>query len=348
MAKPRKNLNNANSLDLYFGSIPNPEEALPEGVEGKLSIDTGEGKKLLQDVFLIPCDRLSAFSLKEEEDFSPWPEEKFEELVVSVKELGVLHPIVVRPILGTGGRYEILAGEHRWKASKQLGTKTIPARILSDCSDEKARSVFTLTNILSRELTLMDKIQGWSKYYEVTKGKTFEEIQELRKQGVLEETEKQDISKRQIYRYHRINSLCLPLKEMIAEGKISQKDGEGLTLLSQEEQTLLANYKDKITSSKAIKEVLALKNLEIEGYDFDKEGLEFVLSTKKNPPKEGSFSNAMAQARLVLKKRLAEEDYPRSGQVLEKALQMYHAFGGELELAQKALEEYHKNHPEGQ
>lgn len=346
MAKPRKNLNKNLGLDLYSGSVPDPEAALPEGVEGKLPIDTGEGKKLVQDVFFIPCDKLHPFSLKEEEDFSPWPEEKFEELVVSIQELGVLHPIVVRPLQGEAGRFEILAGEHRWKASTQLGKKNIPARIMSSCSDEQARSVFTLTNILSRELTLLDKIQGWSRYYEATKGKTFAEIQELQNQGILHKTENQEISKRQIYRYHQMNTLCQPLKTLIAEGIISMRDGEKLVVLTPEEQNLLATYADKITSSKVIRQVLALKNLEIQDYEFDAEGLEFVLSTQKKPVSEASFRNAMAQARRVLKKQLPKEDYARSGEVLEDALQIYHVFSGELSIAQKAMEEYRKNHPE--
>lgn len=344
MAKPTKNLNQVGGFSLYENMVPNPDAQLPEGVEGKLAIDTGEGKKLLQDVFLIPCEKLSEFSLKEEEDFSPWPEEKFEELVVSIKELGVLHPIVVRP--QQAGRYEILAGEHRWKASKKLGNPNIPARIMATCSDEQARSVFTLTNILSRDLTLQDKIQGWSRYYEATKGKTFEEIQQLRHQGILEQTEKQDISKRQIYRYHRINSLHPILKELIINGTISQTDGEGLSILSKEEQGLLAKFSPQITSSKLVRDVLSLKQLEIDGYDFDQEGLEIVLAPEKKKPEKNSFSYAMTQAKAVLKKELSKEDYSRSAEVLEEAMELYVAFHGQKERIQKALAEYNKNHPE--
>lgn len=353
MAKPRKNLNTSSGIELYQGSVLNPEDALPEGIEGKLSIDTGEGKKLLQDVFSIPCEKLHEFTLKEEADFSPWSSEKFEELVVSIQELGVLHPIVVRPLQGQLGQYEILAGEHRWKASKQLGKTHIPARILSHCSDEQARSVFTLTNILSRELTLLDKIQGWSRYYEATKGKTFQEIQALRSQGILEDGGQQDISKRQIYRYHRINSLCLPLKMLIAQGFLSQKEGETLAVLSPEEQALLSEYVDKLCSPKAVQKVLALKNLQLEDYDFDREGLDFVFSDKHtaentsiNTSKNTSFSEVMEQARTVLKKQLPKESYGQSGKVLEDSLELYRMFSGNTKMANLALREYQKNHPE--
>src|SRR5579864_2524600 len=63
-----------------------------------------------------------------------FPEEEIAELEASIRDKGVLQPILVRPSPKTGGEYEIVAGERRWRAAQQAGLRAIPAlvRVLDD------------------------------------------------------------------------------------------------------------------------------------------------------------------------------------------------------------------------
>jgi ParB family chromosome partitioning protein len=78
---------------------------------------------------------------------------EFDELVESVKALGVLQPILVRP---KGGLFEIVYGERRTAAAKQAGLHEIPARI-KDLSDQEAYEIQLIENIQRKDLSDMEK-----------------------------------------------------------------------------------------------------------------------------------------------------------------------------------------------
>lgn len=90
-------------------------------------------------------------------------QETLEELASSIKERGVLQPIVVRPLLGNEeGLYEIVMGERRYRACKMLGLKSIPA-IIRDLSDEDAATDALLENYQREDMNVIEKaraIQG--------------------------------------------------------------------------------------------------------------------------------------------------------------------------------------------
>ncbi|MFN3651561.1 MAG: ParB/RepB/Spo0J family partition protein [Armatimonadota bacterium] len=76
-----------------------------------------------------------------------------EELAASIRERGVMEPIIVRP---KDGRYEIVAGERRYRASKLAGMETIPA-IVRELTDEEAMADSLLENFQREDLTVMEK-----------------------------------------------------------------------------------------------------------------------------------------------------------------------------------------------
>jgi ParB family chromosome partitioning protein len=78
--------------------------------------------------------------------------EPLEELAASIKANGVIQPIVVRAIGGTGNRYEIVAGERRWQAAKLAGLTEIPA-VVRELSDQDAVAVALIENIQREDLT---------------------------------------------------------------------------------------------------------------------------------------------------------------------------------------------------
>lgn len=79
-----------------------------------------------------------------------------EELATSIRERGVLEPIVVRP---KDGRYEIVAGERRYRASRLAGLDEIPA-VVRELSDEEAMTDALLENFQREDLTLIEKARA--------------------------------------------------------------------------------------------------------------------------------------------------------------------------------------------
>lgn len=84
-------------------------------------------------------------------------EDKLEELAASIKENGVIQPVVVRR---SGGGYEIVAGERRWRAAKKAGLEKIPAIILN-VSDEKMLEMALVENIQRAELSPIEEAHAY-------------------------------------------------------------------------------------------------------------------------------------------------------------------------------------------
>ena len=81
-------------------------------------------------------------------------QEALDELAASIREHGVLQPILVRP-LGPN-TYQIVAGERRWRASRQAGLATIPA-LIEDIDDDTALEIAIIENLQREDLTPLDE-----------------------------------------------------------------------------------------------------------------------------------------------------------------------------------------------
>ena len=81
-------------------------------------------------------------------------QEALQELANSIKAQGIVQPIVIRPI--ANDRYEIIAGERRWRATQLAGLDTIPA-IIRDVADENAIAMSLIENIQREELNPMEE-----------------------------------------------------------------------------------------------------------------------------------------------------------------------------------------------
>ena len=86
-------------------------------------------------------------------------EESINELAMSIKKYGVIQPIVVRQI---GDKYEIIAGERRYKASVIAGKETIPA-IIYELSDKDSVEIALLENVQREDLTPIEKAISYKK-----------------------------------------------------------------------------------------------------------------------------------------------------------------------------------------
>jgi len=102
----------------------------------------------------LPVDILQRGVYQPRIDMNP---EALEELANSIRAQGVVQPIVVRPI--GGGRYEIIAGERRWRATQLAGLHDIPA-VIRDVPDQAAMAMALIENIQREELNPMEEAQA--------------------------------------------------------------------------------------------------------------------------------------------------------------------------------------------
>jgi ParB family chromosome partitioning protein len=84
-------------------------------------------------------------------------EEKLEELAASIREHGIVEPILVRK---QGGKYRILAGERRWRAAQRAGLKEVPA-ILREASEREAFEIALIENLQREDLNAIEEAEAY-------------------------------------------------------------------------------------------------------------------------------------------------------------------------------------------
>src|SRR5438105_11080062 len=82
------------------------------------------------------------------------------ELADSIRQRGVIQPILVRPVKGAHDRYEIIAGERRWRASQAAGLHEVPI-VPVDASDSDALELAIIENVQREDLNAMEEAQGY-------------------------------------------------------------------------------------------------------------------------------------------------------------------------------------------
>jgi len=87
-------------------------------------------------------------------------QEALDELMASIREVGVLQPIVVRPITGKDGSYELIMGERRLRATKALGLQSIPA-VVKDTADEDMLRDALLENLHRSQLNPLEEASAY-------------------------------------------------------------------------------------------------------------------------------------------------------------------------------------------
>ncbi|MHB8459362.1 MAG: ParB/RepB/Spo0J family partition protein [Candidatus Limnocylindrales bacterium] len=99
----------------------------------------------------LPLDRVEPNPVQPRVTFV---QETIDELAASIRERGVLQPILVRPI--GPSRFQIVAGERRWRASRQAGLDTIPA-LVEEIDDETALEIAIIENLQREDLSPLDE-----------------------------------------------------------------------------------------------------------------------------------------------------------------------------------------------
>lgn len=197
-------------------------------------IKKSETKKVenTNNIINIELSKLVAF--RKRQPFSMYDENKKKEVLESIKENGVLVPIIVRKI--DNDKYEIISGHNRVECSKELQLSTIPAQIV-ECDDDKATLIMLDTNLCNRDkIPPVEKGYAYKMKMEILKNNpNISNINEFNENSPEGNSE----SKTQIYRYIRLTELIKALQEKTNNEIIPIKAGVELSYLSQEEQEII-------------------------------------------------------------------------------------------------------------
>jgi ParB family chromosome partitioning protein len=87
-------------------------------------------------------------------------EEDIEELAASIREKGVIQPLLVRPIAGAMGEYEIVAGERRWRAAQRAGLREVPA-VVRSLADGEVLEIAIIENVQRVDLNPIEEALGY-------------------------------------------------------------------------------------------------------------------------------------------------------------------------------------------
>lgn len=208
-------------------------------------------------------------------NYVEYSEEKISGLVESIKEFGLIHPVIVRT---HGSDYEILAGHNRTEACKRAGIM-VSCIVHVNLDDDKALAIVNETNIHQRgfeELSISNrakiianyrdryKKQGWRS--DLLSGVDENDEQLLSADEVV--GSEYNLSKSEISRLIRINMLSDELKELLDNGDISKRVAVELSFISRPGQVIISkffqlkDYKIKLPHAKDLRELDENNDLE--------------------------------------------------------------------------------------
>ena len=255
MSTKRKGLGKGLDALLSAGlgvTSPAPEMPInPAEVDGKLEYRDG---KLAH----LPVELIQRGKYQPRRDMHT---EALEELAESIKAQGVMQPIVVRPI--GEGRYEIIAGERRWRATQIAGLDKIPA-VIRDVPDEAAIAMALIENIQRENLNPIE---------EAVALKRLQDEFELTHAEVAQAVGK---SRTTITNLLRLIALSDEVKTLLEHGDLEMGHARALLTLDAETQRAIA--RQIVAKGLSVRQTEALVRLHQEGRDTEKVKPEVTVS----------------------------------------------------------------------
>ena len=138
------------------------ENKLKKGLGRGLSSLLGDTSKKIQ-TSKVSINELIRNKFQPRKNFN---KESLDELTKSIKEQGVIQPIVVRPNKSSDGKYEIIAGERRWIASQNAGLHEVPIVVL-DVDDVKSLEFAIVENVQRQDLNPIEEARGYQRLTDV-------------------------------------------------------------------------------------------------------------------------------------------------------------------------------------
>ena len=172
----------------------------------------------------------------DEIDNQPFPinDSKVDQIADSIDAVGVLEPVIVAK---NGDRYSILSGRHRFRACQKLGKTEIPCFVKDYSADDPTARFILLATNTDRN----------NEYAPTVYARAYAEQLELLKQLGKKATvsaiaENNNMSRKQIYRYIRLNELITELQEWVDKGIITIEAAVELSFISEEKQRIIFEH----------------------------------------------------------------------------------------------------------
>jgi ParB family transcriptional regulator, chromosome partitioning protein len=166
-------------------------------------------------------------------------EESLKELTESIKATGVVQPIVVRS--GANGRFQLVAGERRWLASKRAGKSSIPA-VVREISNEQAMEITIIENLQREDLNPMEQARAFERLSREFK---------LTQEQIATRTGKDRAS---IANFIRLLKLPQDIQDLLEQGDLSLGHGKALCALSGDPAQLAAAAHQVISKSLSVRQ----------------------------------------------------------------------------------------------
>lgn len=187
----------------------------------------------------LPIDMLERGQFQPRQDFDP---HALQELANSIAQVGIIQALLVRP--RQNQRYEIIAGERRWRAAQLAGLTTIPCRV-GYFDDEQAAQLAIIENLERQDLNPIELAQSISRLAQEF-DYTHEKIAELLSK-----------SRTEITNLLRLLKLDDRIQKFMIEGKLTESHGKALAGLPNEQQYQFANLAvAKCLSTRALEKII--------------------------------------------------------------------------------------------
>lgn len=288
------------------------------------------------DIVEIAVDLLEPYH---NHPFTLYEGERLEDMIDSIRENGVLTPIIVQPI--ENGRYEILAGHNRWNASKIVGKQTIPAIVKEGLSEETAFMYVVETNIVQRgfnNLKISEQatvIAERAEAFRDEKRKAiFEEINE-NEYGRIDVAlgEEYELDPKRIQRLLRIHKYLIPeLKVLLDDEKIQFVSALHISFLDKESQKILA---DLIENEECVMSLKKAEKLKEYAKENDGKISEEVILTIMDGKSASEENNTEKVKSVRINKSFYDKYFPKG--IKKEQIK---------EVTELAITEYFNNHPE--
>lgn len=122
--------------------------------KGLSALIPGAGQEMGGEILELPLSEIAPNPLQPRTDID---DEQIAELADSIRKVGVLQPIIVRP---DGATYQIIAGERRWRASRAAGLEKVPVRVMATTETE-ALALALIENLQREDLNAIEEARGY-------------------------------------------------------------------------------------------------------------------------------------------------------------------------------------------
>ncbi len=226
---------------------------------------------------------------------SRFDEAALAELAQSIAATGVVQPVVVRPL--SAGRYQLIAGERRWLASRQAGKPTIPAVVL-DASDEQTMEMTIVENLQRADLNPMEQARAYERL-----GREFQLTQEQ----MAKRTGKDRAS---VANFLRLLRLPQAVQHRVEAGELSFGHARTLLALETEQQITAAAQKISALSMSVRATETYIKGL------LDPERKLGKVPEQESPPVDPNVKAAQIQIQRAVGLRTRIEDKDGKGRII--------------------------------